>query len=167
MSAASARHDVLTRSVRSRTDPQSIEAERRSSTPIRKLADLIIDTSKFTVHELRDIVKERFRSDQEEVEDHGVRDEFRLPATACRRTSDLVFDVRFLPNPNYIPDLSPDRTNPASPNISRSFPADMEFIERISDLLEYLLPHYIQEGKSYLTIRSGVPAGSTVGDDGR
>ena len=67
--------------------------------------------------------------------------------------SDLVFDVRFLPNPNYIPQFKKlTGRHPAVARYIRSFPQTIEFIDRISDLLIYLLPHYIREGKSYLTI---------------
>jgi UPF0042 nucleotide-binding protein len=141
------------------TVPQSIEAERSALTPIRKLADITIDTSKFTVHELRDIVKEKFQTDQKDggimvqVTSFGYR--HGIPTD-----SDLVFDVRFLPNPNYIPEFKPlTGRHPSVAKYVRSFPQTREFIERISDLLEYLLPHYIQEGKSYLTISFGCTGG--------
>jgi UPF0042 nucleotide-binding protein len=74
--------------------------------------------------------------------------------------SDLVFDVRFLPNPNYIPAFK--NLTGKHPSVARyilSFPQTVEFIERISDLLIYLLPHYIREGKSYLTISFGCTGG--------
>ena len=81
---------------------QSIADERKQLAPIKALADLTINTSKFTVHELRDFIRERFRGEREEAKimvyvtsfgfRHGVPPD-----------SDLVFDVRFLPNPNYIP----------------------------------------------------------------
>jgi UPF0042 nucleotide-binding protein len=74
--------------------------------------------------------------------------------------SDLVFDVRFLPNPNYIPRFKNlTGKNPAVARYIRSFPQTTEFISRISDLLIYLLPHYIREGKSYLTIAFGCTGG--------
>ena len=74
--------------------------------------------------------------------------------------SDLVFDVRFLPNPNYIPKFKHlTGVNPGVAKYIRSFPQTVEFIERISDLLTYLLPHYIREGKSYLTIAFGCTGG--------
>jgi RNase adapter protein RapZ len=74
--------------------------------------------------------------------------------------SDLVFDVRFLPNPNYIPKFKElTGRNPAVAKYIRSFPQTTEFIKRISDLLTYLLPHYIREGKSYLTIAFGCTGG--------
>ena len=74
--------------------------------------------------------------------------------------SDLVFDVRFLPNPNYIPRFKNlTGKNPGVAKYIRSFPQTIEFISRISDLLVYLLPHYISEGKSYLTIAFGCTGG--------
>ena len=74
--------------------------------------------------------------------------------------SDLVFDVRFLPNPNYIPAFKKySGKHPSVARYIRSFPQTTEFIERISDLLIYLLPHYIAEGKSYLTISFGCTGG--------
>jgi UPF0042 nucleotide-binding protein len=74
--------------------------------------------------------------------------------------SDLVFDVRFLPNPNYIPRFKNlTGRNPAVARYIRSFPQTREFITRIRDLLVYLIPHYIREGKSYLTISFGCTGG--------
>jgi RNase adapter protein RapZ len=141
------------------TVPQSIEAERTALAPIRALADITIDTSKFTVHELRDVVKEKFETDHKDgrimvqVMSFGFRN-------GIPTDSDLVFDVRFLPNPNYIPEFKPLTGRHASvAKYIRSFPQTQEFIKRISDLLEYLLPHYIQEGKSYLTISFGCTGG--------
>jgi RNase adapter protein RapZ len=74
--------------------------------------------------------------------------------------SDLVFDVRFLPNPNYIPEFKHlTGRNPKVARYIRSFPQTVEFIERISELLVYLIPHYIREGKTYLTISFGCTGG--------
>jgi UPF0042 nucleotide-binding protein len=74
--------------------------------------------------------------------------------------SDLVFDVRFLPNPNYIPKFKKlTGRHPSVARYIRSFPQTVEFIDRISELLVYLLPHYIREGKSYLTIAFGCTGG--------
>jgi UPF0042 nucleotide-binding protein len=74
--------------------------------------------------------------------------------------SDLVFDVRFLPNPNYIPEFK-NRTgrHAGVARYIRSFPQTAEFIDRISALLQYLIPHYAAEGKSYLTISFGCTGG--------
>jgi UPF0042 nucleotide-binding protein len=138
---------------------RSIRAERLELAPIRAMADLILNTSKFTVHELREFIGERFRGQNDEskilisVTSFGYR--FGVPPD-----SDLVFDVRFLPNPNYIPRFK-DQTGkrPAVARYIRSFPQTVEFIRRITDLLTYLLPHYIREGKSYLTIAFGCTGG--------
>ncbi len=142
-----------------RTLLANIRAERTRLAPIRNMASLIINTSKFTVHELRDFIGERFRGRGEEskiriyVNSFGFRNG--LPPD-----SDLVFDVRFLPNPNYIPRFKPlTGKNPAVAKYIRSFPQTVEFIKRITDLLTYLIPHYIREGKSYLTISFGCTGG--------
>jgi RNase adapter protein RapZ len=142
-----------------RTISRSIRSERAELATIRGMADLILNTSKFTVHELRDFIKERFRSEQDEskimiyVTSFGYRNG--VPAD-----SDLVFDVRFLPNPNYIPRFKNlTGTNPGVARYIRGFPQTIEFIQRISELLVYLLPHYIREGKSYLTIAFGCTGG--------
>ena len=137
----------------------SLGVERRQLAPIRAGADLIINTSRFTVHDLREFIRERFRSQRDEskimiyVNSFGYR--YGVPPD-----SDLVFDVRFLPNPNYIPRFKNlTGKNPSVARYIRSFPQTVEFIARISDLLIYLLPHYIQEGKSYLTIAFGCTGG--------
>jgi UPF0042 nucleotide-binding protein len=138
---------------------RSIRSERAQLARIREMADLIINTSKFTVHELRDFIGERFRGEGDTsriviyVTSFGYRN-------GVPPESDLVFDVRFLPNPNYIPKFKHlAGTNPNVARYIRSFPQTVEFIERISDLLVYLLPHYIREGKSYLTIAFGCTGG--------
>jgi len=71
-----------------------------------------------------------------------------------------VFDVRFLPNPHFVPEFRPlTGRDPKVAKYIRSFPQTKEFISRISKLLVYLLPHYIREGKSYLTISFGCTGG--------
>ncbi|HLG97755.1 MAG TPA: RNase adapter RapZ [Bryobacteraceae bacterium] len=138
---------------------KSVRTERERLAPIRKVADHIIDTSKFNVHELRDIIEDKFREGREESQiriditsfgyRHGVPPD-----------SDLVFDVRFLPNPNYIPEFKNlSGRHPRVARYIRSFPQTTEFIDRISELLVYLIPHYIREGKSYLTIAFGCTGG--------
>ncbi|HKE24866.1 MAG TPA: RNase adapter RapZ [Bryobacteraceae bacterium] len=142
-----------------RSIPRSIRSERARLAPIRATADLIINTSRFTVHELREFIGERFRgqSDQSKilisVTSFGYRN-------GIPPDSDLVFDVRFLPNPNYIPRFKNlTGRDPGVGRYIRSFPQTVEFIDRISHLLIYLLPHYIREGKSYLTIAFGCTGG--------
>ena len=138
---------------------KSIQAEREQLAPIRAVADHIINTSKFNVHELRDVIEDKFRGGREQsniridITSFGYR--HGVPAD-----SDLVFDVRFLPNPNYIPEFKKlSGRHPRVARYIRSFPQTVEFIDRISELLVYLLPHYIREGKSYLTIAFGCTGG--------
>jgi UPF0042 nucleotide-binding protein len=138
---------------------ESVRRERRALAPIRKLADVVVNTSKFNVHDLRALISEQFHGDSAErkimvyVTSFGFR--YGVPADA-----DLVFDVRFLPNPNYIPQFKKLTGNhPSVARFIRSYPQTVEFVERISALLVYLLPHYIREGKSYLTIAFGCTGG--------
>ena len=127
--------------------------------PIRALADVVINTSRYNVHELRAMIGDTFRGSREEskirinVTSFGFR--HGIPPD-----SDLVFDVRFLPNPNYIPRFKKlTGRDPGVAKYIRSFPQTAEFMEKITGLLTYLLPHYIKEGKSYLTIAFGCTGG--------
>jgi UPF0042 nucleotide-binding protein len=75
-------------------------------------------------------------------------------------SADLVFDVRFLPNPHFIPEFRPHTgRNPKVAKYIRSFPQTQEFINKVVDMLLFLLPHYVAEGKSYLTIAFGCTGG--------
>jgi UPF0042 nucleotide-binding protein len=138
---------------------QSIQSERERLQPIREAADLVIDTSGLNVHELREMIGEKFSGERDEsnlrieVTSFGYR--HGLPMD-----SDLVFDVRFLPNPHYIPEFKNKTGRHAGvAKYIRSFPQTGEFVNRIADLLVYLIPHYVQEGKSYLTISFGCTGG--------
>ena len=138
---------------------KSVRTERARLAPIRKVADHIINTSKFNVHELRDVIEDKFR-------DGSEQSQIRIDITSfgyrhgVPPDSDLVFDVRFLPNPNYIPEFKKlSGRHPRVARYIRSFPQTIEFIDRISELLVYLIPHYIREGKSYLTIAFGCTGG--------
>ena len=137
----------------------SLATERRHLRYIRAMADLVIDTSRFNVHELRAYITERFHKRESGKNilvscvsfgfKHGVPDD-----------ADLLFDVRFLPNPHFVPEFRPlTGLDPKVAKYIRSFPQSREFIQRISELLVYLLPHYIREGKSYLTISFGCTGG--------
>jgi len=137
---------------------EGIREEKRRMAPIRRLADVIIDTTKFNVHELRQLIIERFQSPGRRpllvsVVSFGFR--YGIPADA-----DLVFDVRFLPNPHFVPRLRPfSGKDPRVARYIRSFPQTGEFLRRIESLLGYLIPHYIREGKSYLTVALGCTGG--------
>jgi RNase adapter protein RapZ len=137
---------------------EGIQQERRLMAPIRKVADLIIDTTKFNVHELRQFITSRFQNPRKRpmlvsLVSFGFR--FGIPTDA-----DVVIDVRFLPNPHFVPALRP-RTgkDPRVARYIRSFPQTGEFLRRMDALLSYLIPHYIREGKSYLTIAFGCTGG--------
>jgi UPF0042 nucleotide-binding protein len=143
----------------SRSVARNIQEERKLLAPIRELADHVINTSKFNVHELREVIEETFGGGRDQsrimiyITSFGYR--YGVPPD-----SDLVFDVRFLPNPNYVPQYRKlSGRHPQVARYIRTFPQTMEFIERISELLIYLLPHYIEEGKSYLTIAFGCTGG--------
>ncbi len=138
---------------------KNVQTEREQLAEIQKLADHTINTSKFNVHDLRALIRETFGEAGHQakiavyINSFGYR--HGVPAD-----SDLVFDVRFLPNPNYIPEYRQlSGRNPRVARYIRSFPQTVEFIERISDLLVYLVPHYIREGKTYLTISFGCTGG--------
>lgn len=139
--------------------PTAITAERRRLVPIRNIADMAIDTSKFNVHELRAHILNTFQPGKGE----------RTMLVACTSfgfrngvppDADLVFDVRFLPNPHFIPKFRPlNGTDRRLAKYIGSFPQTQEFLRRVSGLLKFLLPHYIKEGKSYLTIAIGCTGG--------
>jgi len=137
----------------------SLKDERAQLKVLQPLADLVIDTTKLNVHELRALISANFQAREQGeqiviyVNSFGFR--HGVPSD-----SDLVFDVRFLPNPNYIPEFKElTGKHPSVARYIRSFPQTTEFINRISELLIYLLPHYIREGKSYLTISFGCTGG--------
>ena len=137
---------------------ESLRHEQALMEPIRKLADVVIDTTQFNVHELRHFINERFKSESKRpllisLVSFGYK--FGVPNDA-----DLMFDVRFLPNPHFVPKLR--RYTGRDAQVRRyiqSFPQTGEFLKRIQGLLTYLIPHYIEEGKSYLTIAFGCTGG--------
>lgn len=137
---------------------ESLSHERALMEPIRKLADVVIDTTQFNVHELRNFITSRFKNPDKNpmlvsVVSFGYR--YGVPTDA-----DLVFDVRFLPNPHFVPRLRPfTGKDPKVRRYIRSFPQTNEFLRRMESLLVYLIPHYIREGKSYLTIAFGCTGG--------
>jgi UPF0042 nucleotide-binding protein len=137
---------------------EGLRRERELMAPIRKLADVVVDTTRFNVHELRQFVVRLFQSRTRRplmvsVVSFGYR--YGVPVDA-----DLVFDVRFLPNPHFVPRLRPySGKDPKVARYIRSFPQTGQFLRRIESLLAYLIPHYIREGKSYLTIALGCTGG--------
>jgi UPF0042 nucleotide-binding protein len=144
---------------RGRSVPEGIQEERQRMNVIRGLADLILDTSNLTVHELRDNLMRMSRDKAGPAEmvvnlvsfgfKHGV------PVDA-----DLVFDVRCLPNPHFVEGLRQlTGRDAAVVRYMRRQPASREFIERLTSFLRFALPHYVLEGKSYLTVAIGCTGG--------
>ena len=138
---------------------EGVRLERALLKPMRKLADVVIDTTRMNVHELRDFIQLRFGGMKARgavfitVISFGFR--FGVPSDA-----ELVFDVRFLPNPNYVPQLKHKTgRDDAVQRFMDSYPQTKEFMDRLKDFLLYLLPHYVREGKSYLTIAIGCTGG--------
>jgi UPF0042 nucleotide-binding protein len=144
---------------RSETVSRSIVEERQLLDPIRNVADTLIDTSNFNVHELRAHIQSRFGHDDRSTQllvsclSFGFKNGVPLDA-------DMVFDVRFLPNPHFVPEFR-KRTglDPEVAAYVRGFPQTTEFLDRVTDLMLYLLPHYVEEGKSYLTVAFGCTGG--------
>lgn len=137
----------------------SIGQERELLSDIRDLADHVIDTSEHTVHTLRDVVKDRF------AEKGGAHDlNVTISSFGFRHGSprglDMLFDVRFLPNPHFIPELRPlTGRDPAIIEYLQSESEVEDTIARFADLLAYLLPRFRREGKSYLTVGVGCTGG--------
>ena len=138
---------------------EGIDEERRKLSRIRALADLIIDTSNLTVHELRDVFMRMTQHDRPRSEmvvnlvSFGFKHGPPLDA-------DLVFDVRCLPNPHFVDRLRPLTGRDAKVvRFMRRHAATREYLDRLTTFLNFALPQYVQEGKSYLTIAIGCTGG--------
>jgi UPF0042 nucleotide-binding protein len=144
---------------RSETVSRSIVEERQLLDPIRNVADTLIDTSNFNVHELRADILARFGYEEKSKRllvsclSFGFKNGVPLDA-------DMVFDVRFLPNPHFVPEFRKKTgLDPKVASYVRGFPQTGEFLDRVTKLMLYLLPHYVNEGKSYLTVAFGCTGG--------
>jgi len=137
----------------------AIRLERRRLRGIREFADDTIDTSAYSIHQVKTLIMERFRSRPRSSSlslhllsfgyKHGI------PLEA-----DLIFDVRFLPNPYFVPGLRSlsGRSRKVVKHML-SFPETRAFMQRLADFVAYLVPFYVREGKSYLTIAIGCTGG--------
>ena len=135
-----------------------IERERRLLEPLRRAADIVIDTSLLNVHDLRRLLRAHFTSDPQEGMSIFVTSfSFRL---GLPREADLVFDMRFLSNPHYIEELRPltGRHEEVGAHIAKD-PDFASFLEGVGTLLRTLLPRYAKEGRAYLTIAVGCTGG--------
>jgi UPF0042 nucleotide-binding protein len=133
--------------------------ERKLLAALRGIADVVIDTTRMNVHELRDVITARFGAagDADALNVTLVSFGYRngIPAN-----SDLVIDVRFLPNPYFVEGLKPHPgTDPRVSEWVLGRPQTQEFLEHLESLLAFLLPQYKAEGKSYLTVSIGCTGG--------
>jgi len=137
----------------------SIEHERRTVAKLRRMADHIVDTSDVNIHQLKQQLVKMFAADDESpvlavnVVSFGYR--YGVPTGV-----DMVFDARFLSNPNYVPHLKAKTGNHKKvvEYVLRSA-ACKEFVKKIEGLLNFLLPQFTKEGKSYLTVAFGCTGG--------
>jgi UPF0042 nucleotide-binding protein len=137
----------------------SIAAERGALEDVRASSDVIVDTTDLSVHDLRDRLREAFQ----DAETHHT---MRVDVSSFgfkkgpMRVVDVMFDVRFLPNPYWVPEL---RTKSGKDQAVREFVFGHQeaviFLDKVNDMLDFLIPHYVAEGKSYLTIGVGCTGG--------
>jgi UPF0042 nucleotide-binding protein len=138
---------------------EGIALERGMLTQLRALADQIVDTTRMNVHELRDVITAKFGGP-------GQDDKLNLTLLSfgfrngIPPASDLVFDVRFLPNPYFVEGLKPHPgTDPRVAAWVLERMQTQEFLVRLESLLQFLIPQYRAEGKSYLTVSIGCTGG--------
>ena len=142
-----------------RSVSEGIVEERQKLDGIRSMADMVLDTSNMTVHELRERFMQMSRDGRTRAEmivnlvSFGYKNGVPIDA-------DLVFDVRCLPNPHFVEGLR-DLTGRDAPVVKymRKSPATLEFLDRLKGFLQFALPQYVQEGKSYLTVAIGCTGG--------
>lgn len=139
--------------------PEGIRFEREQLAGLRRLAAAVIDTSELNVHQLKELVIARIKGEQGaremtvHLQSFGYR--FGIPLE-----SDLVMDVRFLPNPHFVPELRPfTGIEPRVRQYVLDKPETGLFLDKFRDILEFLLAGYRREGKSYLTISIGCTGG--------
>ena len=145
---------------REETVIESIRAERKRLDPVRNVADILLDTSKFNVHELRAHINSQFEARGASERNLTVSSMSFGFKNGVPTDADLVFDVRFLPNPHFVPEFRElTGKHPKVAAYVQGFPQTEEFLEKATEMLEFLLPHYIQEGKSYLTVAFGCTGG--------
>ena len=142
---------------------RSITSERQMLDEVRNLSDFIVDTSGFNVHELRAYMQAKFGPS---VSEAGVGSQLLVSCLSfgfkngVPLDADLVFDVRFLPNPHFIPEFRKlTGRHPKVAKYVRDFPQTAEFLKKVTEMMLFLLPHYVKEGKSYLTIAFGCTGG--------
>lgn len=139
---------------------QALAKEREMLAPLRRDAELVLDTSDYSIHDLRRMIQERFMA--KESGGHGMRVhvisfgfKYGVPAEA-----DLVFDLRFLPNPYFVPELRPmsGKDKPVADYVLEGEPG-RTFKNKFLDFLQYLLPLYAAEGRYRIAVAIGCTGG--------
>ena len=138
---------------------QSLRSERAMLEEVRGVADVVADTSEMTVHELRSFIQKTFVGDPGRarmvISTTSFGFKFGVPHDV-----DLLFDVRFLANPHFVPELKPKSgSDPAVAAYIEKDPETAVFLARLAEFLDYLLPLYEREHKSYLSIAVGCTGG--------
>ncbi len=145
---------------RNETVTSSIHAERTRLDPVRNVADIVLDTTKFNVHELRAHINAHFETGGDKERKLSVSVMSFGFKNGVPTDADLVFDVRFLPNPHFVPEFRElTGKHPKVAAYVKGYPQTTEFLEKTEEMLKFLLPHYIAEGKSYLTVAIGCTGG--------
>ena len=139
---------------------EAIQAEREALTEVKSLANMVLDTSQFSVHELKAEVMRRFQIDGA----HEVSLLITIISFGFKYSPpynmDLLFDVRFLPNPHFVPELRPKTgLDLEIQEFLSKQPEYEEFYRRLHEFIAYLIPQYKKEMKSYLTIAIGCTGG--------
>jgi RNase adapter protein RapZ len=163
-----AENDVLVRRFKETRRPhplsgdieEAIKIEKEQLSILKKASDRIIDTSSFTPHQLREFIFSLYRIKTGKKAITIILISFGFKYGAPQNT-DLLFDTRFLPNPNFIPDLKSLRgTDKRVSDYVFKHRKSKEFMNRLSDFLDFLIPLYIKEGRPYLTIGIGCTGGN-------
>ncbi|VBB41747.1 conserved hypothetical protein [uncultured Desulfatiglans sp.] len=138
---------------------ESIRFERKQLEGLKQIADQLIDTSAMTVHQLKEWIlnhtSRHIRSGSMRINVLSFGFKYGVPAEA-----DIMLDVRFIPNPYFIPELQPlSGTDPRVQQFVLKWPETAAFLARVFGLLDFLLPQYQKEGKAYLTLAFGCTGG--------
>lgn len=137
---------------------QGIAAERQMLLPIKGMSDLVVDTSDMSVHDLRRELEHQLSDTASKIQQITI-ESFGFKHGAPR-DADMLFDVRFLPNPYWVPELRAGRgTNKAVAEYVLSQPESQGFLDNVTNLIELVLPGYRREGKGFMTIAVGCTGG--------
>ena len=137
---------------------QGIAAERQMLLPINGMSDLVVDTSDMSVHDLRRELEHQLSDTASKIQQITI-ESFGFKHGAPR-DADMLFDVRFLPNPYWVPELRAGRgTNKAVAEYVLSQPESQGFLDNVTNLIELVLPGYRREGKGFMTIAVGCTGG--------